>query len=31
MSPALYWWLFFGVMARAWNPPSPKQPPKEDA
>jgi hypothetical protein len=21
MSPALYWWLFLNVMARAWNPP----------
>jgi hypothetical protein len=31
MSPALYWWLFLNVMARAWNPSKPKLPPKEDA
>jgi hypothetical protein len=29
MSPALYWWLFFGVMAKAWNPPKREQ--KEEA
>jgi hypothetical protein len=25
MSPALYWWLFFNVMARSWNPPKREQ------
>jgi hypothetical protein len=31
MSPALIWWIFLNVTARAWSIPAPKPEKKEEA